>query len=145
MSVPEGLRSESRLKVFVAAMDLASHTALITSNPNVFVPARGEDLIRQINRCACDIYMKAWRANHIRVDGDFVNYRIRLRLQEEAISLCDEMLAYIGLAKSVFHLRYRKINAWTEKVNAVQALLRGWNKSDTIRFGRPDFPCGPRP
>ena len=120
MSVPEGRRYKGRMEVFVKAQFLASHTAKILKNPKVFDPTIDEELIRRIRGCAYDIYAKAWSANQIRAGGSPMNRAWRYGLQEEAILSCSEMLAYIGIAKQVFHLRSRKVIYWAGLIQEVQ-------------------------
>lgn len=137
MSVPEGKRHKGRLEVHVKAQSLASYTAQILSNEKVFNPEVDSEIIRRIKNCAYDIYAKAWSANKIRADTNEVNRRMRYERQEEAILLCDEMLAYIGIAKQVFHLRSKRMKHWSGRIIEVQKLLQAWKESDVSRYGKP--------
>lgn len=123
--------------VHVKAQSLASYTAHICSNPKVFKPEVDQEIINRIRNCAYDIYVKAWSANKIRAETNSVNRAMRYRLQEEAILLCDEMLAYIGIAKQVFHLRSKRMKHWSGRIIEVQKLLQAWKESDVKRYGRP--------
>ena len=137
MSVPEGQRHKGRMEVFVKAQFLASHTAKILKNPKIFDPNIDEELIRRIRGCAYDIYAKAWSANQIHAESSAINRAWRYGLQEEAILTCSEMLAYIGIAKQVFHLRSRKVIYWAGLVQEVRRLLQAWKESDARRYGKP--------
>lgn len=137
MSVPEGQRHEGRLVVFTKAKDLASYSAKILNNENSFNPEIDTEIVKRIKNCGYDIFAKAWTANSIRADTNPVNRRMRYERQEEAILLCDEMLAYIGIAKSLFHLRHKRINYWTGQILEVKKLLQGWKESDVKRYGQP--------
>lgn len=137
MSVPDGKRHKGRLEVHVKAQSLASYTAQILSNEKVFNPEVDTEIIRRIKNCAYDIYSKAWSANKIRADTNDVNRRMRYERQEEAILLCDEMLAYIGIAKQVFHLRSNRMKHWSGRIIEVQKLLQAWKESDVSRYGKP--------
>lgn len=137
MSVPEPLRHKGRLEVHVKAQFLASYTAKILSNPKTFDPNTDAELIARIKNCAYDIYARAWSANKIRADTNGINRAWRYGLQEEAILLCDEMHAYIGIAKQVYHLRTKRMRYWSGLITEVRALLQGWKESDVSRYGQP--------
>ena len=137
MSVPEGKRHKGRLEVHVKAQYLASYTAKILSNNKVFNPEVDEEIIRRIKCCAYDIYTMAWTANKIRADTNSINRKMRYQRQEEAILLCDEMLAYIGVAKQVFHLKSKRIKYWSGLILEVRSLLQKWKESDVSRYGQP--------
>ena len=137
MSVPEPERHKGRLEVHVKAQALASYTALILKNPKVFDPEVDDELTRRIKCCAYDIYAKAWSANKIRAETNRLNRIVRYNLQEEAITLCDEMLASIGIAKAVFKLRKKRMMYWSRMILEVRALLQGWKESDVKRYGQP--------
>ena len=126
MSVPEPLRHKGRLEVHVKAQFLASYTIKILANEKVFPPTVDTELVRRIRACPMDIYAKAWTANKIHAETNEANREMRYRLQEEAILLCDEMLAYIGIAKQVFHLRSKRMKYWGGLIVEVQGLLQGW-------------------
>ena len=137
MSVPEGQRHKGRLEVHVKAQYLASYTAKILANPKVFKPEIDEEIIRRIRNCAYDIYTLSWTANKIRLDTNEVNRAMRYQRQEEAILLCDEMLAYIGIAKQVFHLKSKRIKYWSGLILEVRGLIQKWKESDVSRYGQP--------
>ena len=137
MSVPEPERHKGRMEVHVKVQALAAHTAKIVSNPNVFNPENDPLLIEEIKRIAYEIYAKAWTANKIRADANHVNREMRYRLQEEAILLCDRLHAYIGIAKTLYHVRNRKMKHWSNMISETRALLQAWKESDVVRYGKP--------
>lgn len=137
MSVPEPLRHKGRLEVHVKAQYLASYTIRILGNEKIFDPEVDKELIHRIKCCALDIYAKLWSANKIHADTNAINREIRYRLQVEAWMLCNEMLAYIGIAKQVFHLRKNRMKYWGELICEVQALIQAWKESDVSRYGQP--------
>lgn len=124
------------MEVFVKAQYLASYTAQILSNEKIFNPETDTELIARIKNCAYDIYAKAWTANKIRADSSVQNRAWRDGLQEEAILLCHEMLAYIGIAKTVFHLHRKRMKYWGNMILEVAAMLQAWRESDVKRYGK---------
>ena len=137
MSVAEPLRHKGRLEVHVKAQFLASYTAQILKNERIFNPEVDKILINRIRNCAYDIYVKSWQANKIRAETNDVNRRMRYNLQEEAILLCDELHASIGIAKSIYHLRSRRMKYWSGLIIEVRKLLQAWKESDVSRYGQP--------
>ena len=130
-------RHKGRMEVHIKAQSLASYTAHILSNQKVFDPAIDVELVNRIKNCAYDIYAKSWAANKINASTNGINRIFRYNLQEEAMMLCDEMLAYIGIAKSVFHLRAKRMKYWSGMIMDVRNLLQAWKESDVDRYGQP--------
>ena len=58
----------------------------------------------------------------------------RRRLQLSAARKCNRLLALIGIAKSSFHLKNKRVKFWTGKVLAVRGMIRSWNESDSKRY-----------
>ncbi len=137
MSVAEPLRHKGRLEVHVKAQFLATYTAQILKNEKIFDPNVDKSLIDRIRRCSADIYVKAWQANRIRAETNAVNREMRYRLQEEAILTCDELHACIGIAKTLYHLRRRRMKYWSGLITEVRNLLQAWKESDVSRYGQP--------
>ena len=135
--MPEPLRHKGRLEVHVKAQYLASYTIKILANDNTFPPEIDGELVRRIKDSAISIYAKAWSANKINASTTKVNREMRYRLQREAWMLCNEMLAYIGIAKQVFHLREKRIHYWGRLITGEQSLIQAWIDSDVERYGQP--------
>lgn len=91
-------------------------------------------LIKQLRNSANDIYIKAWRANNIRVGKDVQARDLRLLYQKEAISACIDLKAYISLAKRQCHLRSKRVSYWNSKTQTVLDELTAWHKSDKERY-----------
>ena len=136
LSVAEPLRHKGRLEVHVKAQFLATYTAKILKNEKIFNPEIDKNLIDRMRNCAFDIYIKAWQANKIRAETNYMNRAMRNNLQEEAILLCDELHASIGIAKQLYHLRNRRMKYWSGLITEVRALLQGWKESDVKRYGQ---------
>lgn len=137
MSVAEPLRHKGRLEVHIKAQFLAVYTSKILTNENIFDPNVDRALIERIRECAYDIYIKSWQANKIRAETNEINRAMRYKLQEEAILLCDEIHACIGIAKSVYHLRQRRMKYWSGLITETRRLIQAWKESDADRYGQP--------
>lgn len=66
MSVPVGERRESRLEVFVQALDLVTYTLRITKNEKIFLPEYQRQVTDDIIETAKSIYIDAWDANNVK-------------------------------------------------------------------------------
>ena len=137
MSVAEPLRHKGRMEVHVRAQFLSAYTAKILKNKNIFDPDVDKNLIDRIRNCAYDIYIRSWQANKIRAETNSINRITRYNLQEEAILLCDELYALIGIAKSVYHLRAKRMKYWSGLILNVRTLLQRWKESDVKHYGQP--------
>jgi hypothetical protein len=56
-------------------------------------------------------------------------------LQEEAIECCRQLMIEINLAKTLFHLRARRVKYWYEWAKRIKTKLTAWNESDIKRYG----------
>ena len=137
LGVAEPLRHKGRLEVHVKAQFLASYTAEILKNQKIFNPEVDSMLIDRMRSCAYDIYVKSWQANKINAGTSGVNRVMRYRLQDEALLLCDELHACIGIAKKVYHLRSKRMKYWSGLIMEVRRLLQAWKESDANRYGQP--------
>ena len=128
MSVPVGMRSESKLVAQVKANELAKYTLEITSNQRVFSP-RFDALTRRIVDNAFGIGQSIWMANDINVRSA-EDYSKRHGLQRDALLECDALLYNITLAKTTFHLSSKRVEHWSGLTREVKALIRAWRDSD---------------
>lgn len=133
MSVKEGEREKSRFEVLVEARELTKYTIVITKNSNVFLPEYQTALTDDIIRTAKNIFIKCFTANKIRAETA-ERYNERKELQYHAILDCNNMLALIDLAKSVYHLKSKRIEFWGKKVLKTRTLIREWKDSDAKRY-----------
>ena len=133
MSVPEGLRSTSKLDVIVSAQSLAKYTIQITKNQKYFPPEYNNGITNNIIETATSIYMNCWTANNIYVDS-IEDMQERLWLQEKACIECNNLLALMQLAQSIFHLKAKRIKFWGSKTLETRNKIRAWNESDKKRY-----------
>ena len=136
MSVTAPNRQPSRLDVHIKTEKLASYTAEILSNPNNFDPERGKWLIDKMEETACDIHVKALSANKIFATEGSEKWRLRYVLQQEAISLCDQLYGYITIAYKIFKMRSARLEYWGGMVEEARSLLKKWSESDVKRYGK---------
>lgn len=97
------------------------------------LPEYRSSLTDDIIRTAKDIYIDSWTANNILVKSAD-DWKIRKSLQERAARNCNNLLALIQIAKTVFHLKSKRIKYWSEKAIDVRGYLRSWRDADSKRY-----------
>ncbi|MBR2259739.1 MAG: hypothetical protein IJ899_20850 [Blautia sp.] len=139
MSVNVGQRnvpdtpSNKMLYAVDRAAKLAAHTITICANPKIFLPEY-QHITQEIVNTSVEIYKDAWTANNIvvKIPDDWITRR---RMQLLAISKCNALLALIGLAKMLYHLRSKKVKCWATMTIETRGLLRKWHEADRKRYG----------
>ena len=133
MSVPVNQRSEGKLEACLKAHDLCCYTIQITSNPKNFPEKFQHSLTGKIVSTAIDIHTLAWSANNIYVNST-EDFKMRIRLQEEAALKCNVLISLIEVAHRVYHLSSKRVFFWTGKAVETRNLIRGWRDSDRRRY-----------
>lgn len=118
------------------ARELAVYTIQICKNKKVFLPEYQSALTDDIIRTAKDIYINAWTANNIRVTEKNKKelWLWRSKLQRQAILDCNNLLALIGLAPPLFHLKGKRVEYWSEQTLKVRNYIKKWRESDVDRY-----------
>lgn len=136
MSVPEGKRGESKFAVLVKAQQLCIYTIKICNNKKVFLQEYQSALTNDIIQTAKDIFIDCWTANNIMVRGNEERQKERRYLQERAARNCNNLLALMQIAQTLFHLKLKRIKYWGMNTIEVRNLIRAWIESDAKRFKR---------
>ncbi len=128
--------SNRQLDACWEAMNLAVYTIQICNNKNIFLPEYQSSLTDDIIRTAKDIYIHTWTANNIRVTETEKKelWAWRSKLQRQAILDCNNLLALIGLARRLFHLKGKKAKYWSEKTLKTRNYIKKWRESDQKRY-----------
>ena len=58
----------------------------------------------------------------------------RSKLQRQAILDCNNLLALIGLAHPLFHLKGKRVEYWSEQTLKVRNYIKKWRESDVDRY-----------
>ena len=133
MSVPTGRRQENKFEVFLEAQALTVYTIKICCNKKVFLPEYQSAITDDIIRTAKDIYVNIWQANNILVKKKAHAVK-RLELQREAAMQCNNLIALMQIAKTVFHLSSKRIKFWGASTIKVRGLIRAWAEADKKRY-----------
>ena len=132
---PEGDRTEQKWHIDTDAMQLANHTMKILDNKKLFpedTPNKAR-LISWMVNTAESIYIDVWSANNVLVKTP-KDRAIRLGLQEKAARECNNLLAMINQAKSVFHMRTTKKEYWFKMVVNLRNDIRDWHNNEIVRY-----------
>jgi hypothetical protein len=92
-------------------------------------------LTNRIIAIAVDIYTNAWGANNILVGDNAENWHERHRLQELAANECNRLIALIQIAKTLFHLRQKKVKYWGDMTIKTRNYIQKWKEKDIERYG----------
>lgn len=135
-NVPASERTESKLKVFIEARNLAVYTIQICNNEKVFLPKYKSALTDDIVQTAKDVFIFAYKANDIRVVGDLAKdkYRERAHFQRQALLACDSLFPLIEIAMKVYHLKASRVEYWTGLTMSCKNLLQAWMEKDAERY-----------
>ena len=68
------------------------------------------------------------------VDGHKELWNWRNKLQRQATMECNNLLALIGLARPLFHLKGKKVKYWSEKTLKTRNYIKKWRESDQERY-----------
>lgn len=134
MSVPEGMRSESRLEVCVKASKFAAYVSHCAGNRKKFPEEHAMVAYRLVNS-AMAVNALVWEANNIRVDGDPQRAARRLQLQDMAADAINAHLADLEVARGAVHMARKRYHHWSGRAIEVRNLLRKWRESDRRRYG----------
>lgn len=135
MSVPAGLREEGKLKVLTVANDLLHYTKQICNNEKYF-PKRIRwistiDIVKYTYKLVDSIVF----ANAIKVENE-EDFKRRYNFQKTAYELTFVLVNRINLAYMEQNIDGHKMEVWSEKIYAVQYLLRNWISKDKERFNK---------
>lgn len=57
----------------------------------------------------------------------------RIRLQDEAVELCEFLITDIELSKKLVHMSAKQATSWTDDVREIRDRIKGWQRSDLDR------------
>nr|DAH53712.1 MAG TPA: Avd-like-generating retroelement protein [Caudoviricetes sp.] len=124
-----------QLDAGVKARELAEHTIKCCANRKIFLPDYDAGITNDLLMLAKNIYLDVWAANNIQVRDDPEKWKRRSALQERAAVECNNLLALLSLAKSVFHLKSKKVAYWARMTIDARNLIRKWHDGDVKRYG----------
>lgn len=133
-NVRECDRRQGRLDIFNKARELAIYTVKICMNQKIFDPALDPVTTNSLRENARNAYIKAWLGNNVRVRTED-DWKRRNAYQKDAIDACNALLVDIGMAKTIYHLRSKRVEYWAKMTVEVRNALRKWSENDSKRYG----------
>lgn len=131
MSVRKDERKDNRFQLPLKARQVAAHTLQITSNKNVFPVGVAEDLQKEVNQLAMNIYANVKTANDIDL---FKHREQRKKYQLEAYHQCIKLIALIDLTIPVYHFEKKRARFWCDITVEVRDGISKWIESDNRRY-----------
>lgn len=125
-----------QLDACLKARELAEHTIRCCGNRKIFLPEYDGGVTNDLLTAAKKIYICAWTANNVRVDDSAEKWQRRNKLQEEAALQCNNLLALLSLAHSLFHLKSKRVAYWAKMTIETRGLIRKWHEADVKRYGK---------
>ena len=121
----------NKLEVISKSIDLMKYTIQITSNrkryPNKFII-----LIQRIQSTCIEIYDSLMRANRLQLQLNNEKSE-SLKLQTEAITLCDELSCFIRLSMELDLIGTNTVEFWQKKISDVKYMTISWRTKDSSR------------
>lgn len=122
--------ADNELEVIKKARDLAKHTYKLTSNPKRYPRKYRFSLTSQMQRNCLNICNKLLEANRT----DIKDYkRLRLELQTQAITQCEELMFAIELSCDLHLISVESMKYWSNMVKNVKNMAIAWRTSDKKR------------
>ena len=139
MSVRKNEQTTSSFNVLDTALKLSTYVCNILTNEKIFIP-RYQKLIDKIMSESCMIYHNCRVANKIDMRNSddelyFERAKLRVKLEGEAIRMCEELLTDIMISEKVFHLRASRVKWWTKLTVEAKNSIDTWHKSELRRYG----------
>ena len=119
------------LEVISKSIDLMRYTIQITSNRKRY-PHKFVILIHKIQSTCLDIYDSLMHANRLQLQLNNEKSE-RLKLQTEAITLCDELSCFIQLSMELDLIGTNTVEFWQKKISDVKYMTISWRTKDSSR------------
>lgn len=119
------------LEVISKSIDLMKYTYTVTSNrkryPNKFII-----LIQEMQKTSMAIYKYLMKANRLQLQLNTEKDE-RLRLQTEAITLCDELSCLVQLSMELNLIGSNTVEFWQNKISDIKYMTIAWRTKDRAR------------
>ena len=119
------------LEVISKSIDLMRYTIQITSNRKRY-PHKFVILIQKIQNTCLDIYDSLMHANRCQLQLKNEKEE-RLKLQTEAITLCDELSCFIQLSMNLNLIGSDTVEHWQKKISDIKYMTIAWRSKDKAR------------
>lgn len=107
------------------------YTLQITSNHKRY-PKKLLVLVNKIQNTCLEIYDYLMRANRLQLQLN-IEKEERLKLQTEAITLCDELSCYIQISMDLNLIGSETVELWQKKISDIKYMTIAWRSRDKAR------------
>lgn len=118
-------------EVISKSIDLMRYTIQITSNHKRY-PRKFIILIQKIQSTCLDIYDSLMRANRLQLQLNNEKEE-RLKLQTEAVTLCDELSCYVQISMDLNLIGSDTVENWQKKISDIKYMTIAWRSKDKVR------------
>ena len=119
------------LDVILKSIDLMKYTIQVTSNHKRY-PKKFLILVQKIQSTCLEIYDSLMRANRLQLQLNTEKAE-RLKLQTEAITLCDELSCFIQLSMDLNLIGTDTVEYWQKKISDIKYMTIAWRSKDKAR------------
>ena len=119
------------LAVVSKSKELIRYTIRITSNSKRY-PRKYLILIQKIQSTCLDLYDALMRANRLQLQLNNEKNE-RLKLQTEAITLCDELSCFIQISMDLNLIGSDTVEYWQNIVSDIKYMTIAWRTKDKVR------------
>lgn len=119
------------LEVISKSIDLMRYTIQITSNHKRY-PKKFLVLIQRIQNTCLEIYDSLMHANRLQLQLNNEKAE-RLKLQTEAITLCDELSCYVQISMDMNLIGSDTAEYWQKKISDIKYMTIAWRSKDKTR------------
>lgn len=113
------------------SIDLMRYTIQITSNRKRY-PHKFIILIQKIQSTSLNIYDSLMRANRLQLQLN-TEKEERLKLQTEAVTLCDELSCYVQISMDLNLIGSDMVENWQKKISDIKYMTIAWRSKDKAR------------
>lgn len=122
--------ADKELKVIIKAKELMKYTYTVTSNCKNFPKKFRHSMVDRMQLKTMDIYETLYEANRTNINTE---KGLRIRHQGKAVNYCDELMAYIELAKELNIIDIQRMEYWSSLAADVKHMTLAWLKKDRER------------
>ena len=119
------------LDVISKSIDLMKYTIQVTSNHKRY-PKKFLILVQKIQSTCLEIYDSLMRANGLQLQLNTEKVE-RLKIQTEAITLCDELSCFIQLSMDLNLIGTDTVEYWQKKISDIKYMTIAWRSKDKAR------------
>lgn len=133
--VRKNQRSTSRFETLDKALELVTYTTNIIDNDKIF-DKKHQRTIDRISEEVTMIYHFCRVANNIRVNdykAETEKVIQRIKLESEALELCEALLTDIMISHKLFHLKASRVRYWTKMTVDTKEMITKWRESEKKR------------